>query len=780
MKKAPIITSRKTPRLPNLKIVKKKVHPVAVQTLNRLDVPGQKRRSGARSPKVAVTTRGSLTHLTPRIVAKEKKMGSHATHVILPVTSPLPILPTPIPDEEKKDTKYSTHLNSMCNKEKPQLKVAIQKNTIELFTNVFIAGGGPASLGLLANVERSGKLRDILEGVGMNDVEDTDKHTIIVAEKSNQHGLGRGQLGKYLCPSNTSAGCFVKNITRADDIAKAPPSYLSELEHSHSAKMLLKCGSGPADLTQVGQFLHKVACQLTTRFDNALSKGKLLVNTCVNQIVVKNNNTYKITCLQHSFATEPQKIIIHANKILLAVGGIPYLPESVKTYVDTLEQTNKKSRRVVPPNKKGSNNHKNKKMEKPTLLIAAEEVLKKDGLYKVFHRLKPLCYPGSSNNKKDPSVAPQIVIIGGSHSALAVANLLLQASRKDHRLINILNCHRNNLSSNSGNSATPNVNMYCKNDYEIFDEKLKNYKCTNDSNASDNDKIDSNNKEEEKEKKYEGSKSSNSCRSMPIYKFKADDILCLHRSPIRLFFHSLENAKNAGYKIEETALSRKNKRVHPHTGLRGPARSLVIKVKKGREHCVKFQLCKNESELWKRMDKAKPKVIIYSTGYSTNAKKIKFLMENKNLDDSDETTEVEFCETKSGGILVGESGEILHTVRNKNIDDTTSESKEILKNCFSLGLGTVYGADHVAIGGESDANEKGADGVNLYIGALGKHVRNGIWPEYYQQEIQEEEKEQKANAVKSEKEQKRKEEEPLHEVEDEEKKKSDKVDADEM
>ena len=150
-------------------------------------------------------------------------------------------------------------------------------------------------------------------------------------------------------------------------------------------------------------------------------------------------------------------------------------------------------------------------------------------------------------------------------------------------------------------------------------------------------------------------------------------------------------------------------------------------------------------------------------------------MENKNLDDSDEITEVKFCETTSGGILVGESGEILHTVCNKNIDGTTSESKEILKNCFSLGLGTVYGADHVAIGGESDANEKGADGVNLYIGALGKHVRNGIWPGYYQQEIQEEEKEQKANALKLEKEQKRKEEEPLHEVEDEEKK-----DADEM
>ena len=800
-RRPPVLISRKSPRLPKLKRVTKPT----ISSLKKITPRGEmKNNNNSNSPrtkslfshknrksKSAVNKYDNLkqskrpdksspshnnnrTSSSPRVVVVEEEekillekkiTNNKIINSSLPSPSstnitPLPSITNSSDDEE---VKRNTPILDKC-KIQPAAAMMISPSSLinneptELFTNVFIAGAGPAACGLLINVERSGKLRDILEGGGMEDVEDTDMHTIIMAEKSNQYGVGRGQLGKYLCPSNTSAGCFVKNVTRPDDYAKNPPSYLSELEELHSAKMLLKCGSLQADLTQVGQFLNKSAGKIAKRFDDVLSKGKLLINTCVEQIVVKKDHTYEITCLRNRYWSPPVKVIIYAKKILLAVGGVPYLPESIRMYVSELEKKYLKNKSKSP--KKKSSNNKKSKIEKPPLLISGEEVLKKGGLYKVFQYLKSLCYHDSTNNGKDPLVAPQIVIIGGSHSALAAANLLLQTSRKDGRLVNILNCHRDSLSNNSNNlsSSSPSSNSKIKtvpkhkegggivnetNYYEIFDELEK--------------------KKQQMEDGMKKVEEDMKQKSMPIYKFKAGDILCLHRSPMRLFFHSLENATNAGYKIDESALSRKNRRVHPHTGLRGPARNLVIKVKKGREHCVKFQLCNNEIEIQKRLDKAKPRIIIYSTGYSANANNIGFLKHDKKLTSSsssteESSTEINFCKTKSGSLLVSESGELLHTVDVKNRDGTITSKESPLKNCFSLGLGTVYGADHIAIGGESDANEKGADGVNLYIGALGKHVRNGIWPKYYEQEMKEE-AEEKAKAKALELETKRKEEE---------------------
>ena len=113
--------------------------------------------------------------------------------------------------------------------------------------------------GLLLNVERSGKLQNILEGSQILSVDDETQHSIVMVDKASDHSLGRGQLGKYLCPSNTSASCFVKNITRKNDHAACPPSDLMDLETLQSAKILLNRESLPADLTQVGQFLHASA-----------------------------------------------------------------------------------------------------------------------------------------------------------------------------------------------------------------------------------------------------------------------------------------------------------------------------------------------------------------------------------------------------------------------------------------------------------------------------------------------------------------------------------------
>ena len=190
--------------------------------------------------------------------------------------------------------------------------------------------------------------------------------------------------------------------------------------------------------------------------------------------------------------------------------------------------------------------------------------------------------------------APQIVIVGGSHSALAAANLLLQVSRKDKNLLDILSYHRQEI-RDAARSAPSCVPVH---EYDIFDNKL----------STENGDIE-----------QESSNTENKTKISKVlcpYIASCGDIVCLHRSPIRLFFHSLSNAESAGYKIDEAAISRKNKRVHPHTGLRGPARNLVIKVKKGREHCVKFQRCNCEADIQKKLVKMKPMVVIYSTLYS--------------------------------------------------------------------------------------------------------------------------------------------------------------------
>ena len=79
-----------------------------------------------------------------------------------------------------------------------------------LSTDVFIAGAGPAACGLLLNVERSGKLQNILEGSQIPCGDDETQHSIVMVDKASDHSLGRGQLGKYLCPSNTSASCLLK------------------------------------------------------------------------------------------------------------------------------------------------------------------------------------------------------------------------------------------------------------------------------------------------------------------------------------------------------------------------------------------------------------------------------------------------------------------------------------------------------------------------------------------------------------------------------------------
>ena len=66
----------------------------------------------------------------------------------------------------------------------------------------------------------------------------------------------------------------------------------------------------------------------------------MLWNTIVNQIDVRDDGTYDITCLQKApcncFPTA-HRFKIRARKIVLAVGGSPYLPQSIQNHIQEMK-----------------------------------------------------------------------------------------------------------------------------------------------------------------------------------------------------------------------------------------------------------------------------------------------------------------------------------------------------------------------------------------------------------------------------------------------------------
>ena len=90
--------------------------------------------------------------------------------------------------------------------------------------------------------------------------------------------------------------------------------------------------------------------------------------------------------------------------------------------------------------------------------------------------------------------------------------------------------------------------------------------------------------------------------------------------------------------------------------------------------------------------------------------------------------------------MVSETGEVL---RQTETNDTNHTEGNKGKKLFSLGLGTIYGADHIAIG-ESQMHMRRVP----IRWCTWKHVRNRIWPDVFKKEIEKEEMELKERDAK--------------------------------
>lgn len=527
------------------------------------------------------------------------------------------------------------------------------KDSSVIQTNVFIAGGGPAGVGILIRLEREGKLQEILQTPLDGDMVGDVVHPIVVVDKSARYRFGVGKLGKYLCPSNTSAACFVKNVSRKGNDGVVPGEFLQSVESQDTAKGLLSVGSHPADLTEVGSFLGAVSEKLRAeRFEHPDSLGKVYLSTSIDSVEVGEDDYFKIYCTRTNTLTQhDQQIVFRAKKVLLALGGKPHYPMNIRLSIDKhialqtkrlKELTSKVSK---PVNKK-----------KPTLplVLSSDEVMMKDGLKKIFEKLRPLC---GGSSIKSLMANPQVLIVGASHSALAAAYLLLKASGGDERL----NGHIHLSTNNSKIGA------------------------------------------EEKNELRENGKG--------MYCFKTGDIVMFHRTSPKLFFFNVQNAQSEGFVIDPDQISGR-KRVNPHSGLRGPARTLALKIKNGRELRAKYMLCKQENGLMKYLEKFMPRVIIYATGYGAIANDIPFTQHNGGA--------VEFDLNKIGALNINAQGEVLVKANGSPI---------ALRNCYSVGLGTAYPTDHPAVNGEKGNDSKSADGVNLYQTNYAKHLIPQIWPE---------------------------------------------------
>lgn len=108
---------------------------------------------------------------------------------------------------------------------------------------------------------------------------------------------------------------------------------------------------------------------------------------------------------------------------------------------------------------------------------------------------------------------------------------------------------------------------------------------------------------------------------MPSH-FEDASIKILYRDRIRVFYGTVNQANNDGYKdFSEQVFSRKNGFVYSYTGLRGDAKRLYQRVTKGTEKRVKFIKAptpKDQAEHLKNAD-----LVIWACGYQTNKIPIK-------------------------------------------------------------------------------------------------------------------------------------------------------------
>ena len=152
-----------------------------------------------------------------------------------------------------------------------------------------------------------------------------------------------------LPPTTPLVGTISTPLTpTAPTIAPLKPKLLSSplfepLRNTQEAQKLIKKGVGFTRLCHVAPFFHRVMQTIIQqRFEAVGSKGLVLSETYVDQVVVRKDGKYDIHVRTLGMHGGPgAERIITTNKLILAMGGkARSAPSWMKKYVDQAEERN--------------------------------------------------------------------------------------------------------------------------------------------------------------------------------------------------------------------------------------------------------------------------------------------------------------------------------------------------------------------------------------------------------------------------------------------------------
>ncbi|GMI06964.1 hypothetical protein TrRE_jg5978 [Triparma retinervis] len=103
------------------------------------------------------------------------------------------------------------------------------------------------------------------------------------------------------------------------------------------------------------------------------------------------------------------------------------------------------------------------------------------------------------------------------------------------------------------------------------------------------------------------------------YPWGPGGVVMLHRSPVKVFYNTLKDAKAAGYAVPEGAANKLGQ-VNVFTGLRGDAKALHKRIKEGKESRVKmYRVAENAGgQAVRERAVSEADVVVWCAGYGTN------------------------------------------------------------------------------------------------------------------------------------------------------------------
>ncbi|KAE9236069.1 hypothetical protein PF004_g8949 [Phytophthora fragariae] len=451
---------------------------------------------------------------------------------------------------------------------------------------VVVVGGGPAGIGVFVRAARAGLMPRLLNPEMLGTAKDNELSTqigykqmgVAVLHAGDAKSFGGGNLGQYIINSNTFACSLLASVLDEKPDLDPPESikntFLEKARVHESAKRLEEIGAAPANLTEIGRFLRHVGgCLLEEINDKAPDTSKVMLNTIATKYEALENGLVRVEA--RSANESGDTVILHAEHLVLAMGGIQELPS----------------------------------LDNPAFhskLFASDACLREDGFAKLKEHLLA-----------QPTGERKVCIVGGSHSSFSVAWLLLNRF-VDPKPITVRKASVSPTSPKKLASSDPKKTKEEGETALVMPHlasigapvtatapisSLTVTKCEPTGTVV---KV-----------KRTSPSSLNGDNSTPKSMiFNAKDIMILHRSPIRCYYGTKKEAEADG--ADASRVDRSGC-VNTFTGLREDAKRLFKSVTAGREVRVRlFQVNQQGSQAITDKAYAAAGAIVWGAGYKTN------------------------------------------------------------------------------------------------------------------------------------------------------------------